>query len=151
MSGDDLGTLALDLDKWLDQHHRVEDKERTNGDEIHVFAVEHGDVFGADSTIKHWEISFHLGPLTIKVVVELDLAKKTLSITVYGKLPFLPEFKIASGSGSIQNGITLKFNLKVIQGEFRFYVKDKWLWLDYNVKVLGKQWKGTLKLIPLPI
>ena len=63
-------TRILPVDGWLGQHHRVEDTERTNGDEIHVFAVEHGDVFGENSTTKHFEVSFGLGPLTIKVIYD---------------------------------------------------------------------------------
>ncbi|KAF9786817.1 hypothetical protein BJ322DRAFT_1106920 [Thelephora terrestris] len=136
-----------DVDHWLGNHHRVSSSE--DGEEIHVFAIEHGDVYATDNK-KTYEVSFNLGPITIRIVIVIDFSTGTISICVYGKLPFLPEFKIACGTGSLTDGITLKFDFKVISGTFTFYIKDKWLWLHYDVSVLGKHWKGDLKLIPLP-
>ncbi|KAF9786818.1 hypothetical protein BJ322DRAFT_1019399 [Thelephora terrestris] len=136
-----------DVDQWLGNHHRVSDAK--DGDEIHVFAIEHGDVYATDNK-KTYEVSFNLGPITIRIVIVIDFSTGTISICVYGKLPFLPEFKIACGTGSLTDGITLKFDFKVISGTFTFYIKDKWLWLHYDVSVLGKHWKGDIKLIPLP-
>jgi len=66
------------------------------------------------------------------------------------KLPFLPQFTIASGSGSYDKGVVLKFSLVVISGTFTFTIKSGWLWLHYDVKVLGREYKGDVKLIPVP-
>ncbi|KAF9786816.1 hypothetical protein BJ322DRAFT_1209840 [Thelephora terrestris] len=139
-----------DIDKWLGNHHRVADA-KDGGNDIHVFAIEHGNLYGAADNTKTYEVSFHLGPITIRIVIVIDFTKKIIYVCLYGKLPFLPEFNITCGSGSFTGGITLKFNFKVISGTFTFYIKDKWLWLHYDVTILGKHWKGDIKLIPLPI
>ncbi|KAF9786805.1 hypothetical protein BJ322DRAFT_1217803 [Thelephora terrestris] len=139
-----------DIDHWLGNHHQVADA-KDGGDAIHVFAIEHGTLYGAADNTKTYEVSFHLGPLTIRIVIVIDFTKKTITVCVYAKLPFLPEFKIGCATGSFKDGITLKFNFKVISGTFTFYIKDKWLWLHYDVTILGKHWKGDIKLIPLPL
>lgn len=144
--------VQSDIGKWLEDHHRVEDKGRTDGDEIHVFAVEEGPVYGlAADKKKSWQVHFSLGPITIRLVIEIDFTKGTISICAYGKVPILPEFKIGCVTGSLKDGVTIKFSLSVIKGSFHFYVKDKWLWVHYDVTVFGKHWKGDIKLIPLPI
>jgi len=59
-----MGTLLtaaariLPVEKWLGQHHRVE--KGADGEEIHVFDMEHGNVFGSGVSIKHYEITVHL-------------------------------------------------------------------------------------------
>ena len=58
-------TQILLVGKWLDSHHQL---NTVNGDDIHVFAVEHGDVFASPSNTKTFKISFHLGGLTITVI-----------------------------------------------------------------------------------
>ena len=58
-------TQILLVGKWLDSHHQL---NVVNGDDIHVFAVEHGDVFASPSTTKTFEVSLGLGPLTIIVI-----------------------------------------------------------------------------------
>lgn len=57
-------TRILPVSKWLDHHHRV---EHNNGRVIHVFAVEHGNVYGGEDAAKHYEIAFSLD-LPIKVI-----------------------------------------------------------------------------------
>jgi len=143
-----VGDPHPDVGKWLDSHHQV--SEGIHGDNIHVFAVEQGDVFASPSAKKTFEVSFNIGPLTITIIIVFDTTNKTITITAYGKLPFLPQFTIASGSGSYDKGVVLKFSLVVISGTFTFTIKSGWLWLHYDVKVLGREYKGDVKLIPVP-
>ncbi|KAF9786814.1 hypothetical protein BJ322DRAFT_1106917 [Thelephora terrestris] len=139
--------LNPDVEKWLGNHHRVSDLK--DGDGIHVFAIEHGNVYSAEAK-KTYEVVFSIGPVNIRIVIVLDLAQKTFSVCAFGKIPFLSEFRLGCGSGSFDKGVTLKFDLKIISGTFTFTIKDKWLWLHYDVSVMGKHWKGDLKLIPIP-
>jgi len=142
-----------DLDQWLKHHHQVQNEGDTKGKEISVFAVEHGSVYdelGA-SDLRLFDVAFYLGPLCIRILIEFDLTNKTFSVTVYGKLPFLPEFKIASGCADLDDGLLFIIDLIIIDGKFRFYIKDGWLWLHYDVTVLGKyKYKNDIKLIPVP-
>lgn len=83
-----------------------------------------------------------------QVVIEADPPNKTLNVTVYGEIWFLPEFTIATGSGNFTDGITLSFNLdSIITGSFKFYIEGGWIWLHFDVKVFGADWKGDIKLV----
>ena len=52
--------------KWLDTHHSVGGK--LDGNDFHVFAVEHGAVFGKAGAVKTFQIVLHLGPVTVRVI-----------------------------------------------------------------------------------
>jgi hypothetical protein len=57
---------TLLVDHWLGNHHQVTEK-KDGGDDIHVFAIEHGTLYGTADKTKTYEVSFHLGPITIRV------------------------------------------------------------------------------------
>ncbi|KAF9778231.1 hypothetical protein BJ322DRAFT_1114477 [Thelephora terrestris] len=117
--------------------------------EIYRTAVERRE--GADKgdeTVTH-EVVFNLGTLTIRLVVTLNLIKKTFSICSYGRLPLLPEFKLECRTGSSQEGIAIEIDAKVIKGALKFSVKDKWSLLDCDAAVLNKKYTGTVKLVPV--
>ncbi|KAF9786819.1 hypothetical protein BJ322DRAFT_1209843 [Thelephora terrestris] len=137
-----------DVEHWLGNHHRV--SETRDGGEIHVFAIEQGNVYASESK-KTYEVVIAIGPISLKFVIVVDFENKSFSVSAYGKFPFLPMFKIGYGSGSFDKGVTFKFDMQVIKGTFTFYIKDGWLWLHYDISVLGKHFKGDLKLIPLPV
>ncbi|KAG7093345.1 hypothetical protein E1B28_007025 [Marasmius oreades] len=79
-----------------------------------------------------------------------DISSGSISIYLYVKIPFFPKQKLGCATGSITEGVSIGFDWKIVSGKFTFTIKDKWLWLHYEVKVLGKTWSGDLKLIPLP-
>jgi hypothetical protein len=65
------GTTRVLVGKWLDHHHDVQRNEGgKGGDEVHVFAVEHGAVFGGAETLKTYEVVFQIGPVKIRVIRE---------------------------------------------------------------------------------
>ncbi|TFK19859.1 hypothetical protein FA15DRAFT_600766, partial [Coprinopsis marcescibilis] len=79
-----------------------------------------------------------------------DASNKNVSICAYVKIPLIPEIKLGCVTGNIANGVEIKISLGPISGLLRFYTKSGWLWLYFEVKILGKAFKGDLKLIPLP-
>ncbi|KAG7086050.1 hypothetical protein E1B28_003571 [Marasmius oreades] len=141
-----------DVEKWLNEHHRVDDDNRNHGgQEIHVFAVEKGPVFGGHAGEgKCYDISFSLGPVTFTIEICIDIKTGRITICLYVKIPLLPKHKLGCATGSIKDGVTITFDWKIVSGTFKFYVKDGWLWVHYDVKILGKHYTGDLKLIPLP-
>jgi len=86
----------------------------------------------------------------MKVEACFDFASRTFSICVYVKIPLYGWIKIGCGSGSFDGGITLSFDIKVIKGKLHFYIRDKWLWLHYDISSFGRHFVGDIKLIPLP-
>ena len=78
----------------------------------------------------------------------VDLIKKTITICVYAKLPFLPEVKLGCASGDIEHGVEIKFDTAIASGDFTFYVKNGWLRLKYDIKILKTNYSGDIALIP---
>lgn len=46
-------------------------------------------------------------------------------------------------------GLTIQFETGTIEGTFKFYIKDGWLWVHYDVTGFGKELVGDIKLIPV--
>ena len=36
------------------------------------------------------------------------------------------------------------------KGRLDFYIKEKWVWLQYDVTSFGRQYVGEIKLVPPP-
>ncbi|KAG7093321.1 hypothetical protein E1B28_007003 [Marasmius oreades] len=140
------------IEHWIEAHHRVEPASKsTNNQEIHVFAVQRTPVFGSKASAGTcYDVSWSFGPATFSVEACFDISSGSISICLYVKIPFFSKQKLGCATGSITEGISIGFDWKIVSGKFTFTIKDKWLWLHYDVKVLGTSWNGDLKLIPLP-
>lgn len=80
-----------------------------------------------------------------------DLSTLKFDATLSDHIPIIGTHQIAEVKGDLKGGITVKFNLdKVLSGSATFTLKDKWLYVELNAKVFGREEKITFHLIPIP-
>ncbi|KAH6893957.1 hypothetical protein BKA70DRAFT_1439435 [Coprinopsis sp. MPI-PUGE-AT-0042] len=142
----------LELEEWLQRHYNhVEPSGETGGEDIHVFAILEEPVFEVEkaSADKCYSINFGVGPATFTVKACINVAEKKLSVCVSVSVGPLSK-ELGCVDGSLSEGVTIKFNWYVVKGSLTFYVKDNALWVHWDITVLGKQYTGDVKLIPIP-
>ncbi|KAH6907112.1 hypothetical protein BKA70DRAFT_1223937 [Coprinopsis sp. MPI-PUGE-AT-0042] len=96
-----------------------------------------------------YSINFGVGPATFTVKACINVAEKKLSVCVSVSVGPLSK-ELGCVDGSLSEGVTIKFNWYVVKGSLMFYVKDKALWVHWDITVLGKQYTGDVKLIRIP-
>jgi hypothetical protein len=141
------------IEDWLKHHHRVSHGGANGDEDIHIFAVEEGGVYGHPENElfkKCTSASFGIGPLVFKVEICFDFSNMTLSVCAYCKIPWVPEIKLGCATGNLKDGVTITFKYKVVRGTFNFYIKEKYVYLKYHVTIFGKLYEGDIKLIPVP-
>ncbi|KAF9072176.1 hypothetical protein BDP27DRAFT_1361240 [Rhodocollybia butyracea] len=137
-----------EVGEWMQHHHSVQPGR--NGQEIHVFTIGVEDVFGGSSSKKSWTISVPLGFVVFTFEVSIDIATGSFSVCAYVKVPLYPQIELGCVTGSLIGGASMSFEGGITSGSLRFYMKDKWLGLEYDVNVLGMPYAGDVKLIPIP-
>jgi hypothetical protein len=87
----------------------------------------------------------------IQIIIKIDPIEKTITVTVYIKIPLLPAIKIGHITGKLKDGVKIEYNNLILRlkATLYFYVKDGWLWLKFSVTWRGRTWKGDIRLIPL--
>lgn len=80
----------------------------------------------------------------------IDTSTLTCDISVYYKFPIFPAIYLGKLQGDLKEGVTLSVDIDVFKGRLRLYIKERALWVDYAVNILGNKFEGSTKLIPLP-
>ncbi|KAG8921170.1 hypothetical protein FRC02_000409, partial [Tulasnella sp. 418] len=132
------------LKSWIDGHHREVDG-------VHVFAIAGPPPFGESDNRWDIDIEIPIGPVILQLVGYIDLSTLDVDIAAYVKIPGLPALKVGELKGNLNDGIEISFDLVIIKGSLRLYIKDKCLWLAYELTVFGTTWSGDIELICLPI
>ncbi|KAJ7277157.1 hypothetical protein C8J57DRAFT_1308669 [Mycena rebaudengoi] len=80
-------------------------------------------------------------------------AKLAMNATFSIRLPFVGTTQLANLKGNLADGITLIFDIKILSnGKAKFYISDKWLYLNLSATVYGKAHGPTaFGLFPLPL
>ncbi|KAI1770955.1 hypothetical protein F4818DRAFT_217804 [Hypoxylon cercidicola] len=86
--------------------------------------------------------SFSGGVLRIKGYVDTGTLEAVLTLSVLG-------VNVGTISGNLKDGIGMKINLFVAQGEIKLYLKNgNELWIHLELKILGDgSYKGDYKII----
>jgi hypothetical protein len=89
------------------------------------------------------------GSCQLKGYIEADVIDATFSVM----FPLLPEITLAHVHGDLNKGVEVTFSIgSIVSGTARFYLKDKWLWLDLSAKVWGQPFGPvSIRLIPYPL
>ncbi|KAJ6571340.1 hypothetical protein B0H19DRAFT_935621 [Mycena capillaripes] len=78
-------------------------------------------------------------------------AQLAMDAAFYAKVPILPMLKLTEVKGNLADGIAVAFNNSLVNGKARFYISDKWVYINLSATVFGKA-HGPLdfELFPLP-
>ncbi|KAJ7034615.1 hypothetical protein C8F04DRAFT_956267, partial [Mycena alexandri] len=67
------------------------------------------------------------------------------------RIPILGTLQLSNVNGNLADGIAVTFNTAVVNGNAKFYISNKWLYINLSAVVFG-QAHGPMdfQLIPLP-
>lgn len=81
----------------------------------------------------------------------VDLSTLKIDATFSVHIPIIGTHQIAGVNGNLKEGVKVSFALShVLSGSAKFYLKNKWLFLDLDAKVFGHNESISFHLIPLP-
>ncbi|KAI0741035.1 hypothetical protein C8Q76DRAFT_822774 [Earliella scabrosa] len=142
---------TVDLPKLLEGHHS-QHQART-GEIIHVYAIAGPPVFG-DAKENQWNFNIEIPLWGVTFILSgyVDLFSLAIDATFSVKIPIVGSIKLAEVKGNLRDGVTVNFGISgVLSGEARFYVNDRWLYVDLSATVFGTHHGPvTIRLIPLP-
>ncbi|KAH9965704.1 hypothetical protein BJV74DRAFT_799580 [Russula compacta] len=143
----------------VDNHHNVA-KDPNTGKEVHVYAISGPPVFNnktssvsapAPTTQHNFNIQFNYFGITWILNGFIDLSTQKFDATLSDHIPIVGTHKLTEVTGNLKDGITVYYKIeKVLGGKGRFYLKDKWIYVDLEAEVFGRQEAISFHLIPLP-
>ncbi|KAH9959369.1 hypothetical protein BJV74DRAFT_788840, partial [Russula compacta] len=82
----------------------------------------------------------------------INLSTLSISATFSVRVPILGTFTLANLNGNLNDGVSVTFGVSgILSGTAKFYVKDKWLYVDLSATVFGTTYGPiSIGLIPLP-
>lgn len=117
----------------------------------HVFAIAGPPVFGGAKT---WEFTLEVpvGAVTLIATGSIDLQTMDARQSTQVRVPIIGTIGQGEVSGNLNDGITDDFDMGgTVSGTVTLYFKDKWMWMNFDMKQFGKQYASDIKLIPLPV
>lgn len=80
-----------------------------------------------------------------------DLSTLKCNATLSDHIPIIGTHQIAGVNGNLKDGITVSFSLSsVLSGSAKFYLNNKWIYVELDAKVFGHNESISFHLIPLP-
>ncbi|KAH9962526.1 hypothetical protein BJV74DRAFT_990920 [Russula compacta] len=143
---------AVELEKFLKGHHHAA-KDTRSSQVVQVFAIAGHPVFGDERSSYDFDIEFGFAGLTWILRGSINLSTLSISASFLVRIPLLGTITLASLNGSLLEGVSVTFGISgILSGTAKFYVRDKWLYVDLSATVFGSTYGPiTIGLIPLPI
>ncbi|KAJ6601891.1 hypothetical protein DFH09DRAFT_1355155 [Mycena vulgaris] len=149
MTANPLQTIVQDVDKLIDGHHYS--SKASDGEEVHVYAVAGPPIFGsADPGRYDFNIEFPLWGVTWLLNGYMDAAL-AMNATLSVRVPIMGTFQQTDVKGNLAAGIAVTFSTSMVNGNAKFHISNKWLYINLSAVVFGAA-HGPLdfQLIPLP-
>ncbi|KAJ7085279.1 hypothetical protein C8R44DRAFT_594116, partial [Mycena epipterygia] len=74
-----------------------------------------------------------------------------MNATFSARVPILGTFKLTDVEGNLADGIAVTFNISMLNGNAKFYISDKWVYINLSAVVFGKAYgPSAFGLFPLP-
>ncbi|KAH9980396.1 hypothetical protein BJV74DRAFT_953171 [Russula compacta] len=150
-------THTASIPDLVGDHHNLAKDEKT-GKEVHVYAISGPPVFGSAPSASaaagrhNFNTQWNYFGVTWILNGYVDLSTLKIDATFSVHIPIIGTHQIAGVNGNLKEGVKVSFALNhVLSGSAKFYLKNKWLYLDLDAKVFGHNESISFHLIPLPI
>ncbi|KAJ7277113.1 hypothetical protein C8J57DRAFT_1308588 [Mycena rebaudengoi] len=144
-----LQTIGKDVNNLLEGRHQS--SKASDGEEVHVFAIAGPPVFGSSDPGRYdFSVEVPLWGVTWILNGYMD-AKLAMNATFSVRVPIMGTFKLSDVKGNLADGIAVTFDISMLNGQAKFYISDKWLYINLSAVVFGQaHGPAAFGLFPLP-